>query len=303
MGLLRDLGAAATVGIVATTKHKDAETDYEQRQDRYNSRVERFGRTVANSCTRFEELEQAWNDAKTSVTSGSGALKVDPRGNLSWGWFEPSDLPDDPCVAPDAAKTVSGSIPGIVSFIGAPAVTWTLVGLFGTAGTGVAINTLSGAAFTTASAAWLGRMGIAGITGLGVRAAPAVLGGVGLIVSLPVQIAVGAKVAGNRERKAINQIDATSRIMRIRTSFMDSVGIKFEELGNEARQLNFQLLQTTAEFLANLNVHGQGSNQAKDSVASLLQLLVQAQELCARMKQTMEETERFFSENPFLTFD
>ena len=174
MGFLRDLGAAASIGISATTKQKDAEISFQKAREKYENRVEKFDHAAVSACSRFEELEVAWNEAKTAIID-SGALTIDPQGNLSWGWFKPTDLPKDPAAPADAAKTVSGALPSIVAFIGTPATTWTLVGLFGTAGTGIAISSLSGAAFTAATAAWLGRLGISGITGLGMRAAPAVL--------------------------------------------------------------------------------------------------------------------------------
>ena len=154
MGFLRDLGAAASVGISATTKQKNAENSFEKARAGYEKRVDGFDSAAVSACSRFEELELAWNEGKTAIIE-SGALTIDPEGNLSWGWFKPADMPNDPAAPADAAKTVSGSLPGLVTFIGAPATTWTLVGLFGTAGTGVAISSLSGAAFTTATAAWL----------------------------------------------------------------------------------------------------------------------------------------------------
>ena len=196
MGFLRDLGAAASIGISATTKQKDAEVSFQKAKEKYEKRVEGFNASAVSACSSFKELEQAWNEAKTAIIE-SGALTVDPQGNLSWGWYQPPDQPKDPAAPADAAKTVSGSLPGLAAFIGAPATTWTLVGLFGTAGTGIGISSLSGAAFTAATAAWLGRMGISGITGLGMRAAPAVLGGIGLAISLPIQVAIGAKATGN----------------------------------------------------------------------------------------------------------
>ena len=302
MGFLRDLGAAATIGISATTKQKNAEAEFHQQQERYKKRADRFTQAAANSCTRFEELNGAWEEAKAGIIQ-SGALTVDPQGNLSWGWFQPADLPADPSAPVDTAKTVSGALPGMVTLIGAPATAWTLVGLFGAAGTGVAISSLSGAAFTTATAAWFGRLGIAGATGLGMRAAPAVLGGIGLVVSLPIQVAVGAKVAGNRERKAISQISETSRVIRLRYSILNEIQPRIEELGNEARDQNLRLLRANAELQAILNLYEQGSEQAKDSINEILQMLVQSRELCSRMKQTMEDNENRFRDNPFPKFD
>ena len=301
MGFLRDLGAAASIGISATTKQKDAETNFQKEKEKYENRVEQFNHAAVNACSKFEELDLAWNEAKTAVIE-SGALTIDPQGNLSWGWFKPTDLPKDPAAPADAAKTVSGSLPSLAAFIGAPATAWTLVGLFGTAGTGIAISSLSGAAFTAATAAWLGRLGISGITGLGMRAAPAVLGGIGLAISLPIQVAIGAKVAGNRERKTISQIEDTSKVIYARHAIIYEMKPRLENLGGQAREKNLQLLRTTAQLQAVLNIQEQESPETKESVNNLLQMLVSAQELCSSMKQTMEDTETRFRLYPFPTF-
>ena len=301
MGFLRDLGAAASIGISATTKQKDAEISFQKAREKYENRVEKFDHAAVSACSRFEELEVAWNEAKTAIID-SGALTIDPQGNLSWGWFKPTDLPKDPAAPADAAKTVSGALPSIVAFIGTPATTWTLVGLFGTAGTGIAISSLSGAAFTAATAAWLGRLGISGITGLGMRAAPAVLGGIGLVISLPIQVAIGAKVAGDRERKTIGQIEDTSRVINVRHTMMDKMQPRLTDLGNQAREQNMQLLRSTAQLQAVLNIHDKDATETKDAVNTLLEMLVNARELCSTMKEAMDDTESCFRQYPFPTF-
>ena len=301
MGFLRDLGAAASIGISATTKQKDAEVSFQKAKEKYEKRVEGFNDASVSACSRFEELEQAWNEAKTAIIE-SGALTVDPQRNLAWGWYQPPDQPKDPAAPADAAKTVSGSLPGLVAFIGAPATTWTLVGLFGTAGTGIGISSLSGAAFTAATAAWLGRMGISGITGLGMRAAPAVLGGIGLAISLPIQVAIGAKVAGNRERKTISQIKDTTQVIDARHTIIDEMQPRLEDLGSQAREQNLQLLRGTAQLQAVLNIHDKDATETKDAVNNLLQMLVSGRELCSEMKQVMDDIERRFRLNPFPTF-
>ena len=301
MGFLRDLGAAASIGISATTKQKDAEVSFLKAKEKYEKRVEGFNDAAVSACSRFDDLEQAWNEAKTAIIE-SGALTVDLQGNLSWGWYQPPAQPKDPAAPADAAKTVSGSLLGLADFIGAPATTWTLVGLFGTAGTGIGISSLSGAAFTAATAAWLGRMGISGITGLGMRAAPAVLGGIGLAISLPIQVAIGAKVAGNRERKTISQIKDTTQVIDARHTIIDEMQPRLEDLGSQAREQNLQLLRGTAQLQAVLNIHDKDATETKDEVNNLLQMLVSGRELCSKMKQVMDDIERRFRLNPFPTF-
>ena len=301
MGLLRDLGAAATIGITATTKQKDAEASFEKAKTKYQIRVEAFNHKAVSACSRFQEMEEAWNEAKTAIIE-SGALTIDPQGNLSWGWFKPTEMPNDPSAEADAAKTVSGSLPGLVVFIGAPATTWTLAGLFGTAGTGVAISSLSGAAFTAATAAWIGRLGISGVTGLGMRAAPAVLGGIGLAISLPIQIAIGAKVAGNRERRTITQIDETTSVINERMTVIEKMQPTFDDLATKAREENLKLMRGTAQLQAILTIHDHETPEAKETINKSLEILVTTRELCSAMKQAMDDTERGFKLHPFPAF-
>ena len=84
MGFLRDLAAAASIGISATTKQKDAEVSFQKAKEKYEERVEGFNAAAVNACSRFEEQEQAWNEAKTAIIE-SGALTVDPQGTCPGG--------------------------------------------------------------------------------------------------------------------------------------------------------------------------------------------------------------------------
>ena len=91
------------------------------------------------------------------------------------------------------------------------------MGAFATAATGTAISTLSGAAAGAATAAWIGRaatFGLAGATGGRLALGPIAL------VSLPVQAAIGAKLAGNRERNAIRRYKKAAEDMTRREQRM-----------------------------------------------------------------------------------
>lgn len=302
MGFLRDLGAAATVGISATTKQKQAELRYENWVAGYNRRVEEFNQIVLNTISRFEEMSEAWEEAKATVLR-TGALTVDPEGALSYGWFQPVDRPSNqsPGSGVNFSASAAGSIPGLTGLVGAPVATWTLVGVFGTAGTGAAISGLSGAAFTAATAAWLGRLGIAGAAGLGMRAAPLALGGIGLAVGLPIQIVVGANVAGRRERKAIAQIDNAISALRSRDSAMNGFRPEFEDLGARARSMTLGLVRGTTNLQISVDLQGTDSPAAQEAAQALLNLMVDAQDLCADLRNLLERVERELMPKPVLS--
>ena len=100
------------------------------------------------------------------------------------------------------------------------------------------------------------------------------LGGIGLAISLPIQVAIGAKVAGNRERKTISQIKDTAQVIDAQHTIIDEMQPRLEDLGSQAREQNLQLLRGTAQLQAVLNIHDKDATETKDAVNNLLQMLV-----------------------------
>ena len=91
-------------------------------------------------------------------------------------------------------------------------------------------------------------------------------------------------------------------MVNIRHTMMDKMQPRIEDLGSQAREQNMQLLRGTAQLQAVLNIHDKDSTEAKDAVTTLLELLVNARELCSSMKEAMDETESCFRQYPFPTF-
>ena len=97
--------------------------------------------------------------------------------------------------------------------IGTPAALWTLVGIYGTAATGIAIGALSGAAAGAATAAWIGRAATLGMGGM--TAGRIALGPIGVAASL-LTLPTGAAIAGNRERNYIRKAnEAAGKMARL----------------------------------------------------------------------------------------
>lgn len=101
-----------------------------------------------------------------------------------------------------AMNSAKGAGAGISTALG----TWALVGTFGTASTGTAISTLSGAAAANATLAWLGGGSLAS-GGLGMAGGTAVLGG---IVLIPAVVIMGAfsHLSANKKIKEIEEATA-----------------------------------------------------------------------------------------------
>lgn len=212
MGFGRDLGAALSMGLSATTKHKEAEKAHEKRSDAYQRRVNAFNEVFQQTAGSVQRLEGEYESAR-DVLIESGAMRVDTEGTIDYGWYRPIEEMARVKDSTDRNQALVGTLPAFGVAIGAPAITWTLVGAFGTAATGTAINALSGAAAGAATAAWIGRAATLGLAGM--TAGRVALGPIALL-SMPVQAAIGAKVAGNRERKAIQQFsDQTKEMDRL----------------------------------------------------------------------------------------
>ena len=290
MGFGRDVGAAMTVGLMATTKHKKAEERLQNRFNDHEQRVRSFNVAVERTVDVFQDLSDAFDDAKDACLS-TGGLTVNQNDILEYGWFRPTDVAADGSLdeGREVGAAAVGSLPGLGAVIGAPAAAWTLVGVFGTAGTGTAIGTLSGAAATAATAAWLGRLGIAGVAGLGARAAPAVLGGVAFLATLPIQGVIGAAVAGKRERKAVATADTKIAKIHCYNSVLDKFGPEFGTLRTKAHRKAVATVRHASSLSTVVTLTKAGSDESQRAGHQLLEDISECQSLCAELELLVEE--------------
>ena len=287
MGFLRDAGAALTMGISATTKHKDAEHAYKERQAQHDQAISRFNEDVVRTSEAIDALESEYLSARDALIN-SGALTIDESGNISYGWYRPFDAARADNDGPDMKQSAIGSVPAFTAAIGAPAAVWTLAGALGTAGTGVAISSLSGAAAGAATAAWIGRAATLGLGGM--TAGRVALGPIAL-ASLPVQAAIGAKIAGNRERKAIANYNAAMREMDRRETIVSRCTPSLRECRPMARQVSTTMGRHTHQ----LETSDVGSQSAQDAVARLAVDMEQAEDLIREFAETIEQAQSEFN--------
>ncbi len=268
------------MGLAATTKQKEAEAKYEARLGLHRRKIESFNQLHERTIDKMVELATSWEEAKEAVLN-SGALTVDPEGNLAPGWFTISGAEDIQIPESRNRKTAAiGSIPSAAAFLGAPAAAWTAVGAFGTAATGTSIGALSGAAAVTATASWFGRAGIAGAAGLGMRAAPAALGGIGLLATLPVQGVIGAVIAGKNERRKIKQVDEAITDMNRYDSKIDHYISEMSHLLQDAQEESANLIRSSSRLSAMMESHGANHQSSKEAAETLLQQMTLAQDAC-----------------------
>ncbi|MCY4653785.1 MAG: hypothetical protein OXC95_11550, partial [Dehalococcoidia bacterium] len=127
-----------------------------KRSQKHNEKVREYIEKRASALTTFKMMDDAYDQAKQTIIT-SGAVVVS-GGTIKAGWYNFSakngENPDTP--EEEAKINFMGGAASIAAAVGAPTAAWTLVGAFGTASTGTAIRSLSGAAATSATAAWFG---------------------------------------------------------------------------------------------------------------------------------------------------
>lgn len=281
MGLLRDTGAALTMGLSATTKHKEAEKRYHTRLSRHQQTVEQFDRVNQTACAAVDEVAYQYLSAK-DVLINIGAIQIDESGSVRYGWYQPYEPVQTEPENPEAMKSVIGSLPGLGTAIGAPAAVWTLVGALGTAGTGVAISSLSGAAAGAATAAWIGRAATFGLGGM--TAGRVALGPIAL-VSLPIQGAIGAKIAGNRERNAIrNYAEAEQKMNKMDTA-INRFSPEVAQCEQQARQIATNMIR----HIGQCETSEPSSEPAREAVGRLILDMNQAEDLIREFARVQGE--------------
>ena len=172
----KDIRAAATMGISDTTKLSEIKDAYDERCSIHQQRYTDYRDQTIRTNVKCEALLNALVRAKREIIN-SRALGVDEDGNLKAGWGTISG--QDGMSAEEKPVSSAGVGVGLSmgAAIGSPVAAWIMVGAFGTASTGTAISSLSGAASTTATLAWFGGGSVAS-GGLGMAAAPFALGGI-----------------------------------------------------------------------------------------------------------------------------
>ena len=292
MGILRDAGSALTMGISATTKHKEAEAAYQKRATQHERCVAVFNDTYRRTAESMDRLGGAYQAAR-DVLIGSGAMTVDAAGNIDFGWYEPVDAARLETPDGNMSQSVIGSVPAFGVAIGAPALTWTLVGAFGTAATGTAIGTLSGAAAGATTAAWIGRAATLGLGGM--TAGRVALGPIALL-SLPVQVGIGAKIAGNKERRAIRQYRTAVDEMARRESILADYKQPLVEQDRRSSLLHENIVCHTQ-----LETAEPDSQQARDAASKLdgdmRQCVALLQAFAAMVTQINERLQPLSGEN------
>lgn len=293
MGFGRDLGAALTFGISATTKQKEAEKQHSSRQRKHQRTISSFEEAQERCRAALEDMDASFTAAQ-EVLMASGALAIDAEDRVVLGWYTPDDGTGDLENEPDLKRSAMAAVPAFGIGIATPAAIWTMVGIYGTASTGIAIGSLSGAAAGAATAAWIGRAATLGLGG-GMTAGRIALGPIGLAASL-LTLPIGAAVAGNRER---NYLKRSSELQ----DQMDNLESIYAACRNAMADLQPRMAVTTANLqrhTSQLETATPESQEAQYDVRKLDADMREAATIKDELIKAIEKRDTEFRESGYL---
>lgn len=227
--------------------------------DRSNRLMDEVGRTELETMKTFEEFSRLW-----AKIQNKPEFKTIERGKWNLPEYEPEKLHEVSVGAGVLLGGLGGAAVGTAGGFAAAGATTVAVMALGTASTGTAIGTLSGAALTNATLAALGGGALAAGGG-GVALGTTVLGaatlGVGLLVGGVIFNVVGGSISKKAD-EARAQVEKTEKDVQRIVNYLC-------ELRRYARKFNGALKKIAEVYLIHLRmldkiVNGEGKTDWND---------------------------------------
>lgn len=228
---LSDINKAKDIGNSAERRHRKKLRELDEIRQQTNNQLARLGKLkvdifvnqIKHVVTVIENSSSKLNDFNESVLTE----ELPQLANLVNQTFELEK------------GLTSGVASGALVGLGA----YSSVGLLATASTGTAISTLSGAAATNATLAWLGGGSLAS-GGLGIAGGSIVLGG---IVAGPALAVTGFILASNAE-EALTEATRYSSNIDLKIAKLDALILELEGVNRSAQELQYALLKAVSLF-------------------------------------------------------
>lgn len=230
-GALSDMSDAQDIGSRAERKHRKKLKEVDEARQNTNNELARLGKlkidifsnqmkhvvdVVAKSTSKLEDFNEAVLDNQIPQLSNIVTNSLEIEKGLA-----------------------SGVASGVLVGMGA----YGSVGMLATASTGTAISTLSGAAATNATLAWLGGGSLAA-GGFGMAGGTLVLGG---IVTAPA-LAVMGFMAASKAEEALTEATKYSSNIDLKVAKLDEVITVLEGIDKSAKELQYTLLKAVMLF-------------------------------------------------------
>jgi hypothetical protein len=232
-------GGTALVGFVKTRSSicrvRKAKERYAHRRRSYEAFIRRFSKKHRDTSKQFDELGEI---RLTAMSDMGNAVDFLERARLKErDLFEAFNITPEKLIEWKKASVHAGEVMGglassALSGAATAAGVYGLVGLLASASTGTAISTLSGAAATNATLAWLGGGSLAAGGG-GIAAGTAVLGGLVVGPALAVVGFVAGLKASKIERqveKHVSELDIDEAEKKKVIAVLDAVMARVNEI-------------------------------------------------------------------------
>ena len=252
------IGAAAITGLFGVKKGVDAKRDFDQAEvdnerakDIYDRANRKLNRARKRTQARLEALgkrkQAIYEDGLIPFVEAFDRIKHVELNRAEESAVELPDIATDMLELRQITAKMAELVGGGSGALGAGALTglavYGSVGLVGSASTGMAISTLSGAAATNATLAWLGGGSLAA-GGLGMTGGMAVLGG---IVAAPVLL-VGGLLLASKAEEAKENARSNLRKAEAAAEAMETAKVAARAIGREADGVDRVLKQLHENF-------------------------------------------------------
>lgn len=276
---------AAVLGVGAHASASDKRKEAEETYSRSNSKQKRVGKSLEDEQAKTTKVSADLGLLKLNIQKNEIArfltqykklqtlnIKGFQQENIKFN-FTPEQIKTMEKISMSASEVLSSGAASVSAGALAGAGIYSSVMAFGTASTSTAIGTLSGAAATNATLAWLGGGSIAAGGG-GMMVGSAVLGG---LVAGPAILVSGA-FADSKAEKALTEakefeakVDVACAKMETQVSHLKAVQVRCGEftsvLNQLCQRLNPQLskLEAVVKELTN----GKGTNPTDQQMSEI----------------------------------
>ena len=228
---LSDMSDAEDIGSRAERKHRNKLKEVDEARQNTNNELARLGKLKIDIFSnQIKHVVDVVEKSKAKLQGFNEAVIVE-------------QIPQLANIVTNSLELEKGLASGLASGVLVGMGAYGSVGMLATASTGTAISTLSGAAATNATLAWLGGGSLAA-GGFGMAGGTLVLGG---IVTAPA-LAVMGFMAASKAEEALTEATKYSANIDLKVAKLDTVITVLEGINKSAKELQYALLKAVMVF-------------------------------------------------------
>ena len=246
---LSDMSDAEDIGSRAERKHRNKLKEVDEARQNTNNELARLGKLKIDIFSnQIKHVVDVVEKSKAKLQGFNEAVIVE-------------QIPQLANIVTNSLELEKGLASGLASGVLVGMGAYGSVGMLATASTGTAISTLSGAAATNATLAWLGGGSLAA-GGFGMAGGTLVLGG---IVTAPA-LAVMGFMAASKAEEALTEATKYSANIDLKVDKLDTVITVLEGINKSAKELQYALLKAVMIFEKEYKVD---ENANKEDIARM----------------------------------